>query len=119
MCKKEITFDQLPEAVSFLIDEVTAIRSLVEQDRKVESKRVLLGIDEACLIIKKAKPTVYALVSQGKLPSLKNGKKLYFYEDELIAWIEGGRKKTCAELKSQIEAEMQQGIRRRPRSLNL
>ena len=26
------------------------------------------------------------------IPSYKRGKLLYFYEDELYAWIEGGRK---------------------------
>ncbi len=57
-------------------------------------KHVLIEIEDACRIIRKAKPTIYTLVRKGLLPAYKKGKKLYFYEDELLAWIENGRRKT-------------------------
>ena len=34
---------------------------------------------------RKAKPTIYTLVSKGQLPAYKKGKKLYFYEDKFLA----------------------------------
>ena len=40
------------------------------------------------------KVTIYTLVRKGLLPAYKKGKKLYFYEDELLAWIENGRRQT-------------------------
>lgn len=54
---------------------------------------MLVEIEDAFRIIRKAKPTIYTLVRKGLLPAYKKGKKLYFYEGELLAWIENGRRK--------------------------
>jgi hypothetical protein len=40
------------------------------------------------------------------IPCYKNGKKLYFFEDELMQWISNGRKKTIDEIKAEIESEL-------------
>lgn len=99
----EITFDRLPEAVAYLIKEVIQLRKLVEQKQKTAIiKRMPIGIDEACEIIKKAKPTVYTLVRKGLLPCYKHGKKLYFYEDELLEWIAKGKKMTIEEMINEV-----------------
>lgn len=114
MCK-EITFDKLPEAVAYLIKSVSEIKSLIEERRKSEKpkERIPIGIDEACRIIQKAKSTVYALVRKGLLPSYKRGKKLFFFEDELIEWIAKGRRKTVEDIRAEIEADMYSKNRRR------
>ena len=112
MCADKITFDKLPEAVTFLIQEVSQIRELVEKNKpqSVEKRRPI-EIDEACSFVKKAKPTIYALVRKGLIPCYKNGKKLYFFEDELMQWISNGKKKTIDEIKAEIESQLHQ---RRP-----
>jgi len=100
----EITFDRLPEAIAYLIKEVSRLRKLVEEKQKpIITKRTPIGIDEACEIIKKAKPTIYTLVRKKLLPCYKNGKKLYFYEDELLDWIAKGRKRTFQEIMQDIK----------------
>jgi hypothetical protein len=48
---------------------------------------------------------VYALVRKRLLPCYKNGKKLYFFEDELLECIAKGKKKTLSEIESEVEAE--------------
>jgi len=99
MNQDEITFDRLPEAVAYLIKEVSQLRKLVEEKHKPTiTKRIPIGIDEACVIIKKAKPTVYTLIRKRLLPCYKHGKKLYFYEDELLEWIDKGKRKTECEV---------------------
>ena len=96
MCKHEITFDKLPQAITYLTEQVAELKQLVSELQAPQSeKHLLVGIDDTCRIIQKAKPTIYALVRKGILPSYKKGKKLYFYEDELLAWIENGRKNTA------------------------
>lgn len=105
MSAETITYDTLPKAVNQLIEQVAEIKNAVEKLLPVE-KRTPIGIEGACLILQKAKPTVYALVRTGKLPCYKSGKKLYFYEDELLKYIEQGRKKTTEE----IEEEINQGF---------
>jgi len=108
MCENEITFDKLPQAVAYLIQEVTQIKELVGRNQNQNQptvKRVPVGIDGACQIIGKAKPTIYALVRKRLLPCYKNGKKLYFFEDELLAWIAKGKKKTLMEIESEAESD--------------
>jgi excisionase family DNA binding protein len=119
MRKDEITFDKLPEAVAYLIKEVSELKGMVEtkQSSPVE-KRVPIEIEDACRLIMKAKPTVYALVRKGLIPCYKRGKKLFFFEDELMAWIAKGKKKTVEELKEEVEARINQGIRRKPSHRN-
>jgi len=113
MCADKITFDKLPEAVAFLIQEISQIRELVEKNKPQSAeKRRPIEIDEACSFVKKAKPTIYALVRKGLIPCYKNGKKLYFFEDELMQWISNGKKKTIDEIKAEIESEL---FLRRPR----
>lgn len=106
----QISFDKLPEAVAHLIKEVTQIKEMVECNQNQNPtpiKRVPIGIEEACLIIGKAKPTVYALVRKRLLPSYKNGKKLYFFEDELVEWISNSKRKTILEIEAEAEADYQ------------
>jgi len=108
MCENEITFDKLPQAVAFLIQEVTQIKELVGRNQNQNqpiAKRVPVGIEDACQIIGKAKPTIYALVRKRLLPCYKNGKKLYFFEDELLEWIAKGKKKTISEIESEAETD--------------
>jgi len=97
---KKISFDNLPQAVAHLVNELETIKSLVENSQRpiVKEQRVPIGIDEACKLIGKAKPTVYTLVRKRILPSYKNGKKLYFFRNELLEWIENGKRKTLEEI---------------------
>lgn len=105
MSTNEITFENLPKAVARLADEIAEIKSLVEKGQTpvALTKRTPIGIDEACQIIGKAKPTIYTLVRNRQLPCYKNGKKLYFFEDELLEWIAKGKKKTMQEIESEVE----------------
>ncbi|MDR0364466.1 MAG: hypothetical protein LBH92_05555 [Bacteroidales bacterium] len=53
----EMTFEKFPEAVAYLINEVAQIKELVESNQNpVPTKRVPIGIEEACQIIGKVKP---------------------------------------------------------------
>jgi len=110
MDASKITFDSLPQAVAYLVDEVATIRLLVEKSQNpVAEKRIPISIDDACRIIGKAKPTVYSLVRKRQIPCYKNGKKLYFFEDELMNWILNGKKKTMQEISVEMEKEMNHG----------
>lgn len=102
-----ISFEDLPRAVAHLVSELAEIKALVEKGQMpiVPTKRIPIGIEEACQIIGKAKPTVYALVRKRMIPCYKNGKKLYFFEDELLEWIAKGKKKTLSEIESEAETE--------------
>ena len=75
----------------------------------------LLSIDEAVVLLNLAKPTVYNLVSSGKIPVMKKSKRLYFSRNELLNWLKSGRKKTIDE----IEEEARSYVAKRPGSTKI
>lgn len=110
---KDLTFDKLPEAVAYLIEAVAEIKLLVKNKAELPEKPIPIGIEDACRIIQKAKPTIYALVRKGLLPSYKRGKKLFFFEEELLEWIAKGKKKTILDIRAEMEADLYSKSRRR------
>ena len=116
MQNETVIFDKQPEAVGYLTEQVIELKKMVSELKpSLPEKRVLIEIEDACRIIHKAKATIYTLVRKGILPAYKKGKKLYFYEDELLTWVENGRKKTSEQNYDEVLANMQNGIRRKPK----
>lgn len=103
MDTNEISFENLPKAIAHLVKEIAEIKLLIQNVRVYESKEksIPIGIEEASRLIGKAKPTIYALVRQRKIPCYKYGKKLYFFEEELLEWISKGKRKTMQEIESE------------------
>ena len=118
MTKEIITFEQLPQAVSELTTQVMELRTMVSslQPQVPTEKHRIIGIDDACIITQKAKPTIYTLARKGLIPAYKRGKKLYFYEDELLKWIEEGRKVVTTKSYDEILASMQSTVRNKPKN---
>ena len=111
MANEQITFDKLPQAVGYLTEQMEQIRQMVAalQPQASSDKHRLIEIDEAC------KPTIYTLARKGLIPAYKRGKKLYFYEDELLQWIESGRKQMQAISLQEQAAEIVYGAKRKPK----
>jgi excisionase family DNA binding protein len=86
-----------------------AIRKVISEQTKQESNsnslegKDLLTITEAAGMLSLAKPTIYGLVCQSKIPCMKRGKKLYFSRKELTEWIKQGKKKTIAEMQKDAD----------------
>ncbi|KIA96013.1 excisionase [Flavobacterium sp. JRM] len=98
-----ISFENLPKAVAHLVKEIAEIKLMIQNVQVYESKdkSIPIGVEEASRLIGKAKPTIYTLVRQRKIPCYKYGKKLYFFEEELLEWISRGKKKTIQEIESE------------------
>lgn len=79
MFDTSITFDELPVAVSSLVNlvrelanEVRELRAQLTSERNnTKSNSRFIGIPEACEILGKAKSTVYRLANEGKVPAYK------------------------------------------------
>ena len=104
-------------ATSFTKEQKEQIRQMVAalQPQASSDKHRLIEIEEACKITRKAKPTIYTLARKGLIPAYKRGKKLYFYEDELLQWIESGRKQMQAMSLQEQAAEIVHGAKRKPK----
>ena len=89
----KITFEQLPQAVSLLLEKVGQLADKVDKvlgkDGQQKDKR-LLGLDDVATLLGKSASTIYAMTSEKRIPYHKRGNKLYFFEDEIIGWIEQG-----------------------------
>ena len=79
----------------------------------VSNEDNFLSINEASVFLKKAKATIYGLVSQNKIPYMKQGKQLYFSRQALTEWIQTGRNKTQEEITAEIDAAIVNGKKKR------
>ena len=119
-----ITFEQLPQAVSLLIERVGQLTSKVEEalgknDNPQSRKNKLLTLDEVAVLLNKSASTIYTMTSEKRIPYHKRGNKLYFFEDEIIGWIEqGGTSGTGSEeeFNRRLEA-LRSGKKHKPSSL--
>ena len=102
-----LTFNDLPEAVTRLTDEVSKLKSLlIQKQAEPPTKEAdrLLSIKEASEFLKLAVPTIYSKVSRNELPYMKQGKRLYFSSTELMEYIKEGRNKSKAEIEAEADA---------------
>ncbi len=101
---QNLVFTQLsiPEVKQLFRDELENFFAEKQIGAKLNETDEVSGIDLAIELTGLAKPTIYGLVSERKIPHSKQGKRLYFSRQELLEWIKDGKRKTQAEIK--IEA---------------
>ena len=97
MEKTMITFNDLPEVVAQLRDEVMSLRSLLTEQRSVNNAKAVdthvpMSVEEAAEYLGIPKGTLYMKLSEGSIPATKPGKRYCLYRDELDKWLETGRK---------------------------
>ena len=84
---ENLTFNELPEAISQLMKDVNELKSLLQtvHDAKVEPDR-WFDIDQLCQYVpdKPAKQTVYGWVAHHTVPYHKKGKKLQFLKSRRL-----------------------------------
>ncbi len=104
MEQQTLTFDQLPQAVTTLSNEISELKKLLlkkSNQPPTEPPEQLLSVQQAAEFLCLSVATIYSKVSKGGLPVMKRSKRLYFSRNELLAYLQAGRKKT----NSEIEAE--------------
>jgi excisionase family DNA binding protein len=104
---ENLTFDQLPKAVTMLTKEVSELKRLFiekQEQPTTEQPEQLLTIQEAAEFLSLTVPTMYSKTSKGELPFMKRGKRLYFSRTELLDYLKEGRRKTNAEIEQEAKA---------------
>lgn len=120
----KITFEQLPQAVSLLIEKVGQLADKVDEalGKATQQKgRRLLALDDVAALLGKSASTIYAMTSEKRIPYHKRGNKLYFFEDEIIGWIEQGETSGTGseeEFNRRLEA-LRNGKKHKPSSLQI
>ena len=99
--KEELTLQNVPKAVNYLINEIAEMRAVLEH---IESQ-LGLGVDKhrpideerAAEILGQTKNVIKKMVRAREIPYYDKGRKVYFFEDELVKWVEESRVKTRSE----------------------
>jgi len=99
MENKELTFNDLPQVVAQLRDEVMGMRTLLikqqEENRKQqvrENRHKPMTVEEAAEYTRIPLGTLYMKLGDGTIPATKPGKRYVLYQDELDKWLEANRK---------------------------
>ena len=102
-----LTFEQLPTAVTLLTKEVSELKEIIlksKEQHPTPQPEKLLTIQEAAELLCLTVPTIYSKVSKGELPVMKRSKRLYFSQSELMEYLKAGKKKTSADIEAEAEA---------------
>lgn len=93
--KNRVSFEDMPDMMGELLDEV---RTLSNRVKKLEntcscrrsdiSTREILTAMEVAKMLKVTRVTVYRMIKRGEIPCYRNGSILMFYKDEILSWVD-------------------------------
>ena len=99
MEKQELTFNDLPQVVAQLRDEVMGLRALLLKQQEENKKHQVrdnrhkpMTVEEAAEYTRIPIGTLYMKLGDGTIPATKPGKRYVLYQDELDKWLEANRK---------------------------
>lgn len=101
---KDITFENLPQAVSQLIIKINGLEALIREQKNTTAKDRLLTVQETAEFLSLSVPTIYGLMSKKKIAYMKRSKRCYFSEEDLIKYIKAGKTETVDEISQGAEA---------------
>lgn len=123
MGKSILTFNDLPEVVAQLRDEVMSLKSLLAEQRSVNNAKTVdthvpMSVDEAAEYLGIPKGTLYMKLSEGTIPATKPGKRYCLYRDELDKWLETARKNPIPLSDEELNKSLSSSHRRKPNPRN-
>ena len=100
MEKEILTFNDLPQVVAQLRDEVMGMRAMLTRQQVESSKPVKenrhkpMTVEEAIEYTHIPRGTMYMKLEDGTIPATKPGRRWILYQDELDKWLETKRRHT-------------------------
>ena len=103
MDDKNITFEDLPKAMSWMMDKLNKLDSKIDglnNIPQVRSADQWMNLKELCEYLPShpAEQTVYGWTSCHQIPFHKRGKRIMFLKSEIDAWLHDGKRKSQKEL---------------------
>ena len=103
MNDKNITFEDLPKAMSWMMDKLDKLDSKIDglnNIPQVRSADQWMNLKELCEYLPShpAEQTVYGWTSCHQIPFHKRGKRIMFLKSEVDAWLHDGKRKSQKEL---------------------
>ena len=100
MQNENLTFNDLPQVVAQLRDEVMGMRAMLSRQQTESSKPVKenrhkpMTVEEAIEYTHIPRGTMYMKLEDGTIPATKPGRRWILYQDELDKWLETKRRNT-------------------------
>ena len=100
MQNENLTFNDLPQVVAQLRDEVMGMRAMLSRQQSESSKPVKenrhkpMTVEEAIEYTHIPRGTMYMKLEDGTIPATKPGRRWILYQDELDKWLETKRRNT-------------------------
>ena len=82
---------KLDKRLELIEKAISSNASLLKKEDNIKLDYKVLSIDEVSKLLGLAKSTIYSKASRRELPFYKQGKKLYFIENEIITYLKGGK----------------------------
>ena len=103
MSEKNITFEDLPKAMSWMMDKLNKLDSKIDGLNNIPQIRPAdqwMNLKELCEYLPShpAEQTVYGWTSCHQIPFHKRGKRIMFLKSEIDAWLHDGKRKSQKEL---------------------
>ena len=98
MQNENLTFNDLPQVVAQLRDEVMGMKAMLSRQQAESSKPVKenlhkpMTVEEAIEYTHIPKGTMYMKLEDGTIPATKPGRRWILYQDELDKWLETTRR---------------------------
>ena len=89
----ELTFNDLPQVVAELRDEVIGMKVALldlqkgQTKQKLERVRRTMNVEEAADYLRMPLNTLYMKLQKGEVPGSKPGKRWVLFNDELDKWL--------------------------------
>jgi len=100
MEKEILTFNDLPQVVAQLRDEVMGMRAMLTRQQAESNKPAKenhhkpMTVEEAIEYTHIPRGTMYIKLEDGTIPATKPGRRWILYQDELDKWLETKRRNT-------------------------
>lgn len=107
---EKYTFDNLPQVIKGIEVKLDIIYEIIKNylpEKQLEKNFLTLG--QAAEFLSISKQSLYNKVSLRNVPCRKRGKRLYFLKEELINWLDEGKKKTNEEIEYSSRTFLKKG----------
>jgi excisionase family DNA binding protein len=103
---KNITFEDLPKAMSWMMDKLNKLDSKIDSLNNIPQVRPAdqwMNLKELCEYLPShpAEQTVYGWTSCHQIPFHKRGKRIMFLKSEIDAWLRDGKVKSEKDLENE------------------
>ena len=98
MTQEVLTFNDLPQVVAQLRDEVMGMRAMLSRQQELsnkptkENRHKPMTVEEAIEYTHIPKGTMYMKLEDGTIPATKPSRRWLLYQDELDRWLEANRR---------------------------